>query len=556
MNDIHVALSCSESNHINSDKITYGNNTSYNNNSITYRSSPNSDGYITADDDDVVVVNDHIDHLLVSANIDTPIVKHNDDNSNNSYCNNNDDSNIIKDDVITITLNDCNQYDSNDIDNDNIMITTKYEYNNNINNNIDISNNSSKSLKGLDIELLDAIRDQNMTIIKDLLSSLPKLVKSVDDLGRTALHNACKLDNYEMVELLIQYNANYDAIDIMGKTCLHMTANPNIVCLLCEEGANVNIIDHQGFTPLHLFVMSNNKDCVKQIMLHNGIASIPGPDNLKNALHIAADNSNYDIISILINCSRHRLMLDMPDINGNTCLHLLTASEVPDGCQLKSILFLLDQGAAVTVTNRLGITALHYVCANTRYLSDNLAEPVVELLLHFKANPNALDADGCTPLIIACAHREWSICRLLIEAGADMNLPCPMDSYMLQYGDQNGKKISSKMGIFQDCTTTDLMPRGVRSTLFACISSYQTPIPSISRDRCMNCAALFQDDILSILKFSTGKHHCRYCNRLICQECSPKFISRDLMPSFITDINPESSLRACVVCYDILKDNS
>ena len=317
----------------------------------------------------------------------------------------------------------------------------------------------------------------------------------------------------------------------------------------------MNIIDHQGYTPLHYFVMSSNKDCVKQILLHNGIASIPRPFDLKTSYHIAADNSNYDIISILINCSKHRLMLDMPDVNGNTCLHLLTASEVPKGDQLKSILFLLDQGCSVTATNKLGITPLHYVCANSRYLSDNLAEPIVELLLHFNADPNAIDNDNCTPLIIACAHREWSICKLLLEAGADMNLPCPMDSYMLQYGEQNGKKISSKMGIFQDCTTSDLMPRAVRPTLFKSIRSYQTHIPSDSRDRCMNCASLFQEDLYILLTFSTGKHHCRYCNRLICQDCSTKSIPREMMPSFITNYNSESKCRVCIVCYDILNEN-
>jgi ankyrin repeat protein len=523
VNDVPTVL-CDNSK--NDDLIykTPDSNSSNNSNSNSmYRGSPDSSGsgsgYITADE------NDDMNH---SSN--------NDDDKNN---NNNDSSSSGQSINTNLTTNNITNSNNNN------------DSNNNTNNNNNSNSNSIKSLKGL----IEAVNDEDINTMKDLLALLPKLTKSVDELGRTALHNACIKGSYQMVELLLQYNANYDAIDIMGKTCLHITDNPKIVYLLCEEGANVNIIDHQGFTPLHVYVLNNNQDCVKQIMLHNGIASIPGPYNLKNALHIAADNSSYDIISILVNCSKHRLMLDMPDINGNTCLHLLTASEVPNGGQLKSILFLLDQGVSVTSTNKLGITALHYVCANSRYLSDNLAEPVVELLLHFKANPNAQDNDGCTPLIIACAHREWNICRLLIEAGADMNVPCPMDSYMLQYGEQNGKKISSKMGIFQDCTTTDLMPRGVRSSLFSCINSYQTPIPTVSRDRCMNCAALFQDDILSMFKFSTGKHHCRYCNRLICQECSPKYISRELMPSFITDSNPEINMRVCLVCYDILKVN-
>ena len=289
----------------------------------------------------------------------------------------------------------------------------------------------------------------------------------------------------------------------------------------------------------------------------------------RNCLHLAVDSCHYDILSLIFHNSNHNLLVDSADGDGNTLLHLILLSENPIGNQQKVFVLLLDKGCNVSISNHLGITPLHYVCGN-RYLCTNLiAEPLVQLLLDFRANPNTIDLEGCTPLTIACAHREWSICKLLMVAGGDMNLPCSMSCTLLKTGDESSSsKIRNYMDL-GDCTCSDLMPRSQRPKLFRYISVKQTLISERGRDRCMQCACLFNtaasdsatvkahtriSNVFSALKLlSSGKHHCRYCGRLLCRQCSPNSIPLSKMPHFIQGVSDERNLRMCVICYDLLK---
>ena len=52
---------------------------------------------------------------------------------------------------------------------------------------------------------------------------------------------------------------------------------------------------------------------------------------------------------------------------------------------------------------------------------------------------NIADDDGATPLLIAVANRQWGLARMLLEAGADMNLPCLSSSpFLSDSGESDG----------------------------------------------------------------------------------------------------------------------
>ncbi len=216
------------------------------------------------------------------------------------------------------------------------------------------------------------------------------------------------------------------------------------------------------------------------------------------------------------------------------------------------------------LSNERGISPLHLICANRSLSQQSLAEPIVELLLGLQADPNAQDVDGCTPLIVACAYREWGLCKLLLEAGGDLNVPCTMNSIFLQ-GDARISFSKEKTDIKtvalmekSDCTASDLMPKAPRFKLFDAICVPQTRIPGETRDRCMNCAATFGGDSSfgSMFRISSGKHHCRHCLRVVCQDCSPNELPRSRMPQFVQNNNTETSMRVCLVCYAVLKERA
>ena len=86
---------------------------------------------------------------------------------------------------------------------------------------------------------------------------------------------------------------------------------------------------------------------------------------------------------------------------------------------------------------------------------------------------NIADDDGATPLLIAVANRQWGLARMLLEAGADMNLPCLSSSPFLS---DSGEADGDWPLLVEDdeslpmpamlVTAAELMPRRLRPHFF------------------------------------------------------------------------------------------
>ena len=48
---------------------------------------------------------------------------------------------------------------------------------------------------------------------------------------------------------------------------------------------------------------------------------------------------------------------------------------------------------------------------------------VVKCLVKYNASVNIRDKAGCTPLYLACAHNELEMVEMLINTGADTEIP-------------------------------------------------------------------------------------------------------------------------------------
>ena len=192
--------------------------------------------------------------------------------------------------------------------------------------------------------------------------------------------------------------------------------------------------------------------------------------------------------------------------------------------------------------------------------------------MNLNCDPNCMEETGCTPLIIACAHREWSVCKILLQHGADMNIPCALHSALLlrsqrsqsnsvdQGESSNGTPVKETFIPFKeisDCTASDLFPRKMRQEMFEAISVSQTWVPDDNRDRCMNCADLFvvKFSIYNLMKRTSSskyvsRHHCRHCGRLVCDNClADEEIGREKLPVFVRlQFKNENKLKVCKVC--------
>lgn len=127
--------------------------------------------------------------------------------------------------------------------------------------NLNIENDNRKNL------LHSAVTFQDKTpIVEELIGSgVP--IDHKDNIGMTPLGHAAFTANPEVVQQLLAYGANPNAMANDGKTPLHYAAQrqsdgevgPSIIKkLLGQEGVSVNVTDNGGNTPLHLACQTNN----------------------------------------------------------------------------------------------------------------------------------------------------------------------------------------------------------------------------------------------------------------------------------------------------------
>ncbi|KAJ0414416.1 ankyrin repeat-containing domain protein [Aspergillus carlsbadensis] len=95
-------------------------------------------------------------------------------------------------------------------------------------------------------------------------------VHAIDLNGKTALHIAAYLGNHQLVASLLDYDADINAVDVQGYTSMHcaiLAGRLSIARLLLERGAAVDIADYSGQTPLRMAIARAEKAI--EMLLHS-----------------------------------------------------------------------------------------------------------------------------------------------------------------------------------------------------------------------------------------------------------------------------------------------
>jgi ankyrin repeat protein len=270
-----------------------------------------------------------------------------------------------------------------------------------------------KSVVGYDSSALhEAVRAEDLELVESLLASGAD-PNSLDQDGFAPLENATWKGCLALVNLLLKNGADPNQLTSLNASYLHIAAMKHDVELakvLIENGADINAtttICNIGYTPLDLAVHLDYV-AVVQLLLENGANPSMAKDGLET-LHWAAERGHLDILHLLLE-SEPGFNINIMNYHGFTLLNLAAKQGHVAVASL-----LLDKGADPNIATKDGVTPLHMA-------ADNGHLELVRLLLDKGANlHNFTNQEGFTPLHLAVDQSYISITKLLLEKGADPN---------------------------------------------------------------------------------------------------------------------------------------
>ncbi|KAI0016478.1 ankyrin repeat-containing domain protein [Xylariomycetidae sp. FL0641] len=226
-------------------------------------------------------------------------------------------------------------------------------------------------------------------------------VNAQNDDKQTALMWAAQAGRLDTLRLLLDHNADVNLQDKLGFTALHAAAlkgYEEVARLLLRKGANPNLGDQDGWTPLHAAVLRRHENIADLLQGH-----VTHGKDIRTRME-ARRNDKYER-AILEELAERKAV-------GSTVVLDLRAA-VNDN-NISKVRNFLETGVDINVVDDGGSTALTWAVSLRR-------EAIVELLLEHGADTNIPEASGRMPLHLAI---DWMadnrMIRTLVDHGADI----------------------------------------------------------------------------------------------------------------------------------------
>jgi len=261
------------------------------------------------------------------------------------------------------------------------------------------------SIEEIENALVKAIQINKYNMVKFLLS-LP--VIDINSSKMRLLHEAVYEDDLDMVQLLLEHNANSNISDIEGITPV-MLASQNgqieILKLLLEHNANINTTCFtEKYFPLYYAVSENHLDVVN-FLLDNNVNIDQTVHDGTTVLSLACYRGQIKITNLLISRNAN---VNHRRLSGDTVLQLALQQMRHDIVKI-----LLESQADPFSSEGLSYLSIPILKNDTRSLM---------LLLRVGLNVNYLNPRNETPLYQALTDHHSEIVVLLLEEKADINL--------------------------------------------------------------------------------------------------------------------------------------
>lgn len=331
--------------------------------------------------------------------------------------------------------------------------------------------------------------------------------------------------NYQMVKLLLQFNAEINFVDNNNLTPLRLAAGlgTDIMSLLIDHNADINYITSNDMTALKTTIRLNNIINLEILLKANADVNLT-INNRWLPLHMAIVDRNYLMVELLLNY----VDLELKDDQGRTAL--MVAAELDNN--LNMVKHLINFGANIhTLDNNLD-NLLHISAKNSHFsyfldlidvnLTNDRDENCLLVALKYCYDKNILfslieksklliDYLGQNALLIAILYNQ----DLEIIKRLDCNVNCIAKNGI------NPLVAALKMRVDEDIVTylidqkadVDYIYDGHTILMMALIGRYSFKILALIFMRCHNCGYI--NDGLSALNLAITMNNVDFVDLLL-----------------------------------------
>ncbi|XP_050542500.1 ankyrin repeat domain-containing protein 27-like isoform X2 [Daktulosphaira vitifoliae] len=297
-------------------------------------------------------------------------------------------------------------------------------------------------------ELLNYVKSQKSNLMCHPLCECDSCMKQIqmqpivcvnfkDDQGLTPLHIAAFYGNPLVIELLLKYESDINALDNFMRTPVHYAAlrgHQNALLFLLHNKAIMSG-DNEGNTPLHLCCLNSHEACVKALLYFMEFSDLNFDINVQNnqgntSLHLCFKWGYSNIVEILL---EHKGDPTLCNRRGQTCLdcaHNLKMINMFSALKKNSIECVRKRSVEVINLQRVIDKILTAITDGDIRLAQYYLK--IEDENHCTNEcmfVNSANIKGYTPLHIAAMYGQNSILNMLIKHGADINAETNSDKF-------------------------------------------------------------------------------------------------------------------------------
>jgi ankyrin repeat protein len=230
------------------------------------------------------------------------------------------------------------------------------------------------------------------------------------DVGFTPLHVAGEYGHTAIVRVLLDAGVNPDVRNDWQQSPLWQVSWQNrstdveVATMLIDAGATVDAHDKDGFTPLHTAVSHGNLPLIRYLASRRANLNAHTNKGI-TPMRIAMAQGRTDALRALIECGVNIDAIDPAEHSRTALVDAVLRDRRP------TVEALLTAGARTDLAGDDGYDALRAAVKVA-----NL--PLTELLLRYKADPNAPSDRLWLPLMTAIADGHPEVARALMKGGA------------------------------------------------------------------------------------------------------------------------------------------